>query len=104
MSAETVLTTVETDLKTFWNHAKSVVTKAKAVWAIISSTQTRAAMIAVFNAAVTSVKDGTAAAEAGGVNVALDAAVVSDINALIAAVKAGDGVIVADFKAIGIVL
>jgi hypothetical protein len=104
MSVATVLSTVEGDIASFWGKLKSDVDKAKAIWAIISSQQTRSAMIAVFNCAVKTVEDAETAAQAAGVNVALDSAVVTDINALIAAVKAGDGVISADFKAIGIVL
>jgi hypothetical protein len=104
MSVETTLETIGSDVASFWNKLKSDVTKAKAVWSIISSQQTRAAMIAVFNAAVKAVQDGAAAAAAGGTNVVLDDVVVTDIEALIAAVKAGDGVVIADFKAIGIAL
>ena len=104
MSVQSTISTIEGDVAGFWAKLKADVTKAKAVWAIISSQQTRSAMITVFNGAVKTVEDAEAAVQAGGVNMTLDANVVGDIKDLIAAVKAGDGVISSDFKAIGIVL
>jgi hypothetical protein len=104
MSVETTIASVEGDIKSFWSKFKSDATKAKAIWAIISSPQTRAAMVAVFNAAVVAVKGAVAAVEADGINITLDATLFTDIKALIAAAEAGDGVIKSDLAAVGIIL
>jgi hypothetical protein len=104
MSVETVLATAGNDLKSFWNKLKSDVAIGKAVWGIISSPQTRAVLVTLGQQAFTTVKDAAAAVEASGINITLDAVVVADIKTLIADAEAGDGVIVADFKALGILL
>ena len=52
--------------------------------------------------AVKIVKDATAAASSKGLSLTLDEAVITDIKQLIADAQAGDGVILADLKALGI--
>lgn len=104
MSVESTLAAVGTDIKSFWSKLTSDVAKAKAIWAIISSPQTRSVLLALGEAAVTAVKDAATSVEAGTINITLDTIVVSDINTLIADAKAGDAVIVADLKAIGVIL
>lgn len=103
MSVETVLATAGTDLKSFWTKLKADVATAKAIWNIINSPQTHAIVITVAQQAITTVKDGVAAAEAGGMNFTLDAVIVKDIQTLIADAKT-DGVIASDLKAIGVLL
>lgn len=104
MSVESVISALGTDWKTFTAKLTADIAKAKAVWNIISSQQTRAILMKVGADAITVVKDTASAAESGGLNVQLDAQTVADINALIADAKTGDGVILADFKALGVVL
>ena len=102
MSVASVLSTVGNDLKGFYAKLSADVQKARQAWLIISSAQTRAVLLTVGSDAIRTVKDATAAAQGGGVSIALDAAVVEDIKQLIADAKTGDGVIVADLKALGI--
>lgn len=104
MSVETTLADVGNDVLGFFARLKADIVKAKAIWNIISDQQTRAILIKVGTDAITAVKDATAAASAAGLNITLDAAVVSDIKQLLADGKAGEGVIVADLKTLGITL
>ena len=104
MSVATVLSTVGNDLKGFYTKLSADFQKAKQAWLIISSAQTRAVLITVGSDAVKIVKDATAAASSSGLSLTLDAAVVADIKQLIADAKTGDGVILADLKALGISL
>lgn len=104
MSVESVLGEVGHDVKGFFTKFIEDVAKAKAVWNIISSQQTRAILMKVGSDAITAVKDADAAAVASGLNLPLDLAVVNDIKQLIADAKAGEGVIVADLKTLGITL
>ena len=102
MSVATVLSTVGNDLKGFYTKLSADFQKAKQAWLIISSAQTRAVLITVGSDAVKIVKDATAAASSSGLSLTLDAVVVADIKQLIADAKTGDGVILADLKALGI--
>jgi hypothetical protein len=104
MSVESVIASIGGDVTKVWTDLKADIAKGKAIWAIISSPQTRAVLVALGKAAIATVEAGVAAGEAGGVNLALDATVVTDIETLIADAKAGDAVIVADLKALGITL
>ena len=104
MSVATVLSNVGNDLKGFYTKLSADFQKARQAWLIISSAQTRAVLLTIGSDAIKTVKDATAAAQGGALSLALDAAVVADIKQLIADVKAGDGVIEADLKALGIIL
>lgn len=104
MSVSTVLSAVGNDLKSFYSKLSTDVQKAKAAWQIISSAQTRAVLLTVGTDAINAVKAIAAAGAGGGLSLTLDEAVVADIQQLIADVKAGDGVIAADLKALGVVL
>ncbi len=104
MSVVTVLEAVGNDLKGFYTKLSNDFKKAKAAWLIISSAQTRAVLLALGSDAIKTVKDATAAGAAKGFSLTLDEAVLADIQQLIADAKAGDGVIVADLKALGIVV
>ena len=104
MSVATVLSTVGNDLKGFYTKLSADFQKARQAWLIISSAQTRSVLLTIGSDAIKTVKDATAAAQGGGLSLALDATVVADIRQLIADVKSGDGVIEADLKALGISL
>ena len=104
MSVATVLLTVGNDLKGFYAKLSADFQKARQAWLIISSAQTRAVLLTIGSDAIKTVKDATAAAQGGGLSIALDSAVVADIKQLIADAQAGDGVIEADLKALGISL
>ena len=104
MSVATVLSNVGNDLKAFYSKLSSDVQKAKAAWQIISSPQTRSVLLTLGSDAVKAVKDITAAGAGGGLSLTLDETVVADIQQIIADAKAGDGVIAADLKALGVVL
>lgn len=103
MSVETVVEAVGTDLKSFWSKLKEDIGKAKAVWNIISDQQTRSVLVTLGQQAITTVKDAIAAGTNPS-NIVLDEQVIADIKQLIVDAEAGDGVIIADFKAIGVVL
>lgn len=102
MSVATVLSAVGNDLKGFYKKLSTDVQKAKQAWLIISSAQTRSVLLAVGSDAIKIVKDATAAVQGAGLSLTLDAAVVTDIKQLISDAETGDGVIVADLKALGI--
>ena len=102
MSVATVLSAVGNDLKGFYAKLSSDVQRAKAAWQIISSAQTRAVLLTLGTDAIKAVNDITAASAGGGLSLALDEAVVADIQQLMTDAKAGDGVIAADLKALGI--
>ena len=102
MSVVTVLSTVGNDLKAFYTKLSADFQKAKQAWLIISSPQTRAVLLTVGSDAVKIVKDATAAASSKGLSLTLDEAVIADIEQLITDAEAGDGVILADLKALGI--
>ena len=104
MSVETVLSAVGNDLKGFYAKLSSDFEKAKQAWLIISSTQTRAILLTIGSDAIKAVKDAAAAGAAKGFSLTLDEAVVADIQKLIADAKADDAVIVADLKALGVVV
>jgi hypothetical protein len=104
VSVATVLSAVGNDLKGFYTKLSTDVQKAKAAWQIISSAQTRSVLLTLGTDAIKAVKDITAASAGGGLSLSLDEAVVADIQQLITDAKAGDGVIVADLKALGISL
>lgn len=104
MSVATVLSTVGNDLKGFYSKLSADFQKARQAWLIISSAQTRSVLLTIGSDAIKTVKDATAAAQSGGLSVALDATVVADIKQLITDAKTGDGVIVADLKALGLTL
>jgi len=102
VSVATVLSTVGNDLKAFYTKLSADFQKAKQAWLIISSPQTRAVLLTVGSDAVKIVKDATAAASSKGLSLTLDEAVIADIEQLITDAEAGDGVILADLKALGI--
>jgi hypothetical protein len=102
VSVVTVLSTVGNDLKAFYTKLSADFQKAKQAWLIISSPQTRAVLLTVGSDAVKIVKDATAAASSKGLSLTLDEAVIADIEQLITDAEAGDGVILADLKALGI--
>ena len=104
MSVATVLETVGSDVRGFFLKLANDVQKARQVWLILSSAQTRAVLLAVGSDAVKLVKDGSVAEAATGFSLTLDEAVVADIQKLIEDAKSGDAVIVGDLKALGIVL
>jgi hypothetical protein len=104
VSVTTVLSTVGNDLKAFYTKLSADFQKAKQAWLIISSPQTRAVLLTLGSDAVKIVKDATAAASSKGLSLSLDEAVIADIKQLVADAQAGDGVILADLKALGIVL
>lgn len=104
MSVAMVLSAVGNDLKGFYKKLATDFQKARQAWLIISSAQTRSVLLALGADAIKTVKDAEAAVQAGALSLALDQAVVADIKHLIADAKAGDGVIVADLKALGISL
>lgn len=52
--------------------------------------------------AIKTVKDAKAAISSGGLSITLDAAVLADIQKLIADAQSGDEVLLADLKALGI--
>jgi len=104
VSVATVLATVGNDLKGFYAKLSADVQKARQAWLIISSAQTRSVLLTLGSDAIKIVKDATAAAGSKGLSLTLDESVVADIKQLVADAKAGDGVIVADLKALGISL
>ena len=102
MSVASVLSTVGNDLKAFYTKLSADFQKAKQAWRIISSPQTRAVLLTLGSDAVKIVKDATGAISSKGLSLTLDEAVIADIKQLIADAEAGDGVISADLKALGI--
>lgn len=104
MSVASILSTVGNDLKGFYTKLSADFQKAKQAWLIISSPQTRAVLLTLGSDAVKIVKDATAAASSKGLSLTLDEAVFADIKQLIADAEAGDGVIQADLKALGIAI
>ena len=102
MSVASVLSTVGNDLKAFYTKLAADFQKAKQAWLIISSPQTRSVLLRLGSDAVKVVKDATGAISSKGLSLALDEAVIADIKQLIADAEAGDGVIQADLKALGI--
>lgn len=102
MSVASVLSTVGNDLKAFYTKLSADFQKARQAWLIISSPQTRAVLLTLGSDAVKLVKDAAAATSSKGLSLTLDEAVFADIKQLIADAEAGDGVIQADLKALGI--
>jgi hypothetical protein len=93
---------VGNDLKAFYTKLSADFQKARQAWLIISSPQTRAVLLTLGSDAVKLVKDAAAATSSKGLSLTLDEAVFADIKQLIADAEAGDGVIQADLKALGI--
>ena len=104
MSVVTVLTTVGDDVKSFYAKLSADLKKARQLWLIISSAQTRSVLLTIGSDAIKLVKDGSTAIGASGFSLTLDEAVVADIVQLVADAKTGDEVIVNDLKALGIAL
>ena len=104
MDVKAQLESVGNDVKAFFAKVADDTRKARQVWTRVSSPQTRALLIKIGGDAFKAVKDSTAAADAGGLNLQLDAAAVSDIKVLFDDAKAGDGVLVSDLKVLGITL
>jgi hypothetical protein len=104
MSVATVLESVGNDLRGFYSKLASDVTTARQAWLIISSAQTRAVLLNLGSDAIKAVRDGGAACAAKGLSLALDEAVLQDIEQIVKDAEAGDGVLRADLKALGIVL
>jgi len=96
--------TVVNDVKGFFAKLTADLHKAKQAWLIISSAQTRSVLLTLGADAIKLVKDASAAAGSKGLSLTLDEAVVGDIEQLIKDAEAGDAVVVADLKALGIVL
>ena len=104
MSVEMVLSTVGNDVKAFFAKLTADLQKARQVWLIVSSAQTRGVLLTLGADAIKLVKDTSAAAGSKGLSLALDEAVVADIQQLIKDAEAGDAVVMADLKALGISL
>jgi hypothetical protein len=104
MSVVTILDSVGNDLKGFYAKLSVEVKKARQAWLIISSAQTRAILLKIGADAISLVKDGGTAFAAKGFSLTLDEAVLADIKQLVKDAEAGDGVLVADLKALGIAL
>jgi hypothetical protein len=102
MSVETVLGTIGHDLKSFYSKLVVDLKLAKEAWAIITSAQTRSVLLSIGADVIALVKDAGAAAEAKGLSLALDEAVVADVAKLLADAKAGDAVLTGELKALGI--
>ena len=103
MSVPSVLSAVGNDLKSFYKKLAADFQKAEQAWLILSSAQTRAVLLTLGSDAIRIVKDATAAAGSKGLSLTLDEAVIADIKQLIKDAEAGDGVILADLKALGII-
>ena len=99
-----VLATVGNDLKGFYAKLAADFQKARQAWLIVSSAQTRSVLLTLGADAIKTVKDATATIGSKGLSLALDEAVIADIGKLIEDARAGDEVIVADLKALGISL
>lgn len=104
MSVLSVLEQVGNDVDKVWNDFKSDYAKAKAIWGLIRSPQTWSVLVALGKQAVTTFGAAEAAVGAEGTSLPLDATLIADIKTLYADAKAGDAVIVADLKALGITL
>ena len=104
MNVANVLDVVGNDLKGFYVKLAADLKKARQAWLIVSSAQTRAVLLSLGADAIKTVKDASAAISGKGLSLAVDEAVVADIEKLIADARAGDDVIVADLKALGIAL
>lgn len=104
MSVVSVLEGVGGDLKAFYSKLAKDFKMAKQAWLLISSAQTRSVLLAIGSDAIKTVKDATAAGAAKGFSLTLDEAMLTDIQQLIADAKTGDGVIVNDLKALGIMV
>ena len=104
MSVVSVLEGVGGDLKAFYSKLASDFKLAKQAWLIVSSAQTRSILLTIGADAIKTVKDASAAGSASGLSLTLDAAVVTDIEKLIADAKSDDAVILADLKALGIAI
>jgi hypothetical protein len=104
MSVVSALEGVGGDLKVFYSKLASDFQKAKQAWLIVSSAQTRSILLTIGADAIKTVKDASAAGSASGLSLLLDEAVVADIGKLIEDAKADDAVILADLKALGIVV
>ena len=104
MNVANVLAVVGNDLKGFYAKLAADLQKARQAWLIVSSAQTRSVLLTLGADAIKTVKDASAAISGKGLSLAIDEAVIADIEKLIADAKAGDDVIVADLKALGIVL
>jgi hypothetical protein len=104
MSVTTVLTEVNNDVKGFFGKLAADFQKAKQIWTLIASPQTRALLIKVGSDAIKFVDDAETAVENKGLNFQLDEATYNDIKTLIADAKAGDGILIADLQVLGITL
>ncbi|MDE1163725.1 MAG: hypothetical protein PW792_17510 [Acidobacteriaceae bacterium] len=104
MSVETVLKTIGNDVKSFYAKLAADLRWAKQAWLLVTSAETRNVLLTLGADAIKLVKDATVAIEAKGISLTLDEAVLADIQKLIADAKAGDAVLVADLKALGISL
>lgn len=102
MSVASILEDIGGDLVKAANAIAKEWVKVKAGWDIISSPQVRAIILTIAADAIKTVKDTETALTSGGVNMTLDTVVVADIKQLLADAKSGEGVIVADLKALNI--
>jgi hypothetical protein len=97
---------VEKDLADVGEFFKTLVldiAKAKNIFETLAP-EVKAVFVPIMQLVVTAVQQGATAAAAGGLNVALDVAVVAKIEAIIQLVIAGDKALVNDFKSLGIKL
>ena len=104
MSVANVLSILGNDVRGFYAKLAADFQKARQAWLIISSAQTRSVLLTLGADAIKTVKDAGAAVSSNGLSWTLDAAVLADIQKLIADAKAGDEVLMADLKALGIVI
>jgi hypothetical protein len=102
MSVVNALEMVGNDLKGFYVKLSDDVKKARQAWLILSSAQTRSVLLRLGADAVKTVKDGGEAIAVKGFSLTLDEALLADIQQLVKDAEAGDGVLVADLKALGI--
>ena len=87
-----------------FSKAATFVRQAKAVWIALGSTANRALATQLLTDVLQLAADAEKAGNAGGLNYVLDSQLVADAKQIIADAKAGDPVIVADLKLLGITL
>jgi hypothetical protein len=104
MNVDTAIANLGTDVKSFFSKLNSDIVKGKAIWIIISSSQTRSTLILIGKDVITAALDAYNAGKALGANVTLDTATVTAVETLIADAKSGEAIIVNDIKAIGVIL
>lgn len=102
VTQESTFARVEGDIKGFFTNLVSDIRKARQIWTLIASSQTRAFLIKVATDVLKFVQDAGGAIDAKGINFTLDSQVWTDAQQLIADAKAGDAIVTADLKILGI--